>query len=445
MDIRYIDSELFGVDLERRLDNGMTLTARAGFNEVDHLMDNFSLRTPPATPMRNRQNLTYGRGAMFDLSADWSGDEYSLVGGIDGRYANHDSRISNPANANFFIQNFNDIRRDVTSAFGIVRRNGADSDWELGLRYTHVAANADPVSFGGMMGMMATQAGMLADAFNTSDRSRQFDSVDIVAKYVRPLGDTLSLGIDVGSKARAPSYQELYLWLPLQATGGLADGRSYVGNLDLDVERSNEITLGLEWATSRFGFSPQVFYRRVDDYIQGVPAASTAANALATMMTGSAALMFDNVDAEIYGFDAGWRYALTEVVAFSGSASYTRGRRTDVDDNLYRLPPPNAMLALDATLQGWAARAEVVAYARQDKVSAFNEEMETPGYAVVNAQVSWQPVPSWRVDFRATNLFDRGYQDHLAGINRVRDVDIPVGERLYGAGRSFTVGAVFSF
>ena len=42
----------------------------------------------------------------------------------------------------------------------------------------------------------------------------------------------------------------------------------------------------------------------------------------------------DNVDAEIYGLDLGWRYSLTGRVGVEGNASYTRGRRTDVADNL---------------------------------------------------------------------------------------------------------------
>jgi iron complex outermembrane receptor protein len=105
----------------------------------------------------------------------------------------------------------------------------------------------------------------------------------------------LAFNLDIGSKTRAPSYQELYLWLPLQATGGLADGRNYIGNLDLSPERSNEIVLGLDWSGDRFSISPQAYYRDVSDYIQGVPATVMPANMLATMMSGNGALGHDDV------------------------------------------------------------------------------------------------------------------------------------------------------
>jgi iron complex outermembrane receptor protein len=143
--------------------------------------------------------------------------------------------------------------------------------------------------------------------------------------------------------------------------------------------------------------------------------------------------------------DLGWRYTLSERLHLDGNASYSRGKRTDVSDNLYRLAPPNGTVALNWVDDAWMARGEVVAYDRQDKVSAYNGEQETPGYAIVNGLVTWNALPSLRVEFQASNLFDTGYQNHLTGVNRVNNVDIPVGERLWGAERTFSVGAVMTF
>jgi len=76
---------------------------------------------------------------------------------------------------------------------------------------------------------------------------------------------------------------------------------------------------------------------------------------------------------------------------------------------------------------------------------AFNGESETPGYGIANLQVTWNAMESLRFELHAHNLFDRGYQDHLAGTNRVSGVDIPPGERLYGRGRTITAGVNLSF
>ncbi len=445
MDIRYIDSELYGMNFIRELSPELSLHGKVGYNDVDHVMDNFSLRPAPESPMQFRQNRALGDGVVYALHADYTMGAFALMAGVDGRTESHDSLITNPNNAMFFVENFNDVQRDVVSAFAVIGQGTADSGWELGLRWIDVSTDAGEVSFGGLMDMMGMNAGQLAAAFNAADRNLSFGNLDAVFKYSHRLTPDLAFNVDIGSKTRAPSYQELYLWLPLQATGGLADGRNYIGNLGLSAERSNEIVLGLDWSGDRFSISPQAYYRDVSDYIQGVPATVMPANMLATMMSGNGALQFDNVEAEIYGLDLGWRYSLTERVGVEGNASYTRGRRTDVSDNLYRLPPLNASLALSFVEGGLSLRGEVIAYDRQDRVSTYNGELPTAGYGVVNAAASWQLNRTLRIDVEASNLFDNGYQDHLAGVNRVRNVDLAPGERLWGAERTFTVGAVVTF
>ena len=445
MDIRYIDSELYGMNFIRELTPLLSLHGKVGYNDVDHVMDNFALRPAPESPMQFRQNRALADGVVFALHADYTMREFTLMAGADGRTESHDSLITNPNNAMFFIDNFNDVQRDVVSAFAAIGQGTADSGWEFGLRWVDVSTAAGEVSFGGIMDMMGMNAGQLAASFNAADRELSFGNLDAVFKFSHRLTPDLAFNVDVGSKTRAPSYQELYLWLPLQATGGLADGRNYIGNLDLSSERSNEIVAGIDWSGDRFTISPQAYFRSVRDYIQGVPASLMPANMLATMMSGNGALQFDNVDAEIYGFDLGWHYAITGRLGIEGSASYTRGRRADVEDNLYRLPPLNGSVALSFVESSWSMRAELVAFDRQDDVSAYNDEQPTPGYSVVNAAFSWTASPAIRIDVDVRNLFDRGYQDHLAGVNRVRDVDIPPGERLWGAERTLRVGAVVRF
>src|SRR5690606_3973208 len=138
----------------------------------------------------------------------------------------------------------------------------------------------------------------------------------------------------------------LYLWLPLESTGGLADGRSYLGNLDLDSEVSHEINVGTNWHFGRAWFSPQLFYKDIDGFIQGVPSANTAANAVATMMSGAPALEFANTDARLHGIDLAWGRYLTHALVVDGVLSYVRGRRTDVRDDLYRVAPLNGRVAV---------------------------------------------------------------------------------------------------
>jgi iron complex outermembrane receptor protein len=396
-------------------------------------------------PMMYRQNLTHGSGAQFSVAGTMQIGSGELRVGIDGIAADHDSVISNPNMAMFRVDNFVDVERDVAGIYAEWTREYEASDMQLGLRYKQVNTNAGRVGAMGMPEPMATSVGQLADAFNAANRDLSWNSVDFVFKYRRALSNTTEWIVEAGSKTRAPSYQELYLWLPLQAAGGLADGRTYIGDLTLDDERSNEIVLGLAAAAGRVSFAPQVYYRKVDNYIQGSPADDMLANMVSTMMSGSPALQFSNVDAEIWGLDVAWKFDLADRWYLDGIASLTRGRRTDVSDNLYRLAPANGSIGLTYSAANWSIKPELVLYAGQDKVSAYNDEQSTPGYGLVNVGLNWQSSERLRLEARIDNLLDRQYQDHLTGINRAPGSDIPVGTRIYGAERTLSAGVMLNF
>ena len=444
MDIRFIETDLYGIQLKTIVNDLLSVEGKAAYNDARHLMDNFGLRQAPEM-MRYRQNLTNGKGLQFSLAGLFALDDSDLRVGIDGINAEHDSTITNPNSAMLRIDNFVAIKRDVLGVFGEWSRNGASSDLELGVRYKQVSANSGEVGAAGLMGDMGANVQALADAFNAADRDLEWTSADVVLKYSYRSGPNTEWRFELGSKTRAPSYQELYLWLPLQATGGLADGRTYVGNLELQEERSNEIVIGVSRGVGRFALSPQLFFRRIDDYIQGTPSSNMVANMVANMSSGNPALAWANVDAEIWGADLAWKFELTDRLFLDGIATAVRGRRTDVSDNLYRLAPFNGSVGLTFESANWSLKSEVVVYADQDDVSSYNDEQATPGYELVNLAFAWNPIASLRVEARIDNLLDETYQDHVTGRNRAMGSDIPVGERLYGAERTFTAGLIYTF
>jgi iron complex outermembrane receptor protein len=444
MDIRFVKTDFAGMQGAFTVSEGFSVTARTAWNDVEHLMDNFGLRQGPM-PMAQRQSLTTGSGGEASIAASVEGDEWTIGFGVDASVADHGATITNPNNAMFQVDNFVDVERDVVAAFVEWTLPREQDDLELGLSLKRVTADAGEVGASGMMGDMGTNVAALADAFNAADRSLDWTALDVVAKYRRSVSPGTEWRIEIGSKTRAPSYQELFLWLPLQATGGLADGRSYVGGLGLDEERSNEIMVGFGKDLGRVTLSPEVYYRRVDGYIQGVPSSNMIANMVSQMMSGRPALEFANVDAEIWGADLAWKLQLDETWYLDGIASYVRGKRRDIDDNLYRLAPPHASVGLTRATEATSATVEVVGYAKQDRVSSYNGEQETPGYGLVNLAAIWKPTDALRLEARLDNVLDQTYQDHVAGINRANGSDIPVGERLHGLERTLSVGVVLGF
>jgi len=184
-------------------------------------------------------------------------------------------------------------------------------------------------------------------------------------------------------------------------------------------------------------FSPRFFYRRINDYIQGVPATDATVLAVNTAMNGSRpVLQYANVDAKIYGFDALASWAFAEGWRLDADLSWTRGERRDIDDNLYRIAPPRLNLSLRRRWQAWEGRIGLQAYRRQDDVSATNNEQPTPGYAVWSAGLTWEPEKHLLVKLDIENLTDHLYYDHVGGYNRVANNIVPTGSRLPGAGRN---------
>ena len=446
MDISHIDSDMVGANLSKTFGE-VVVSGNLSYNHVDHGMDNFSQRPEPMAPMF-RQNKATAHNTAWSLQAKWplslslfgtGSSEGFLTVGADGNETVHDSTITNPNNSMFEVKNFSDVERDGYGLFTEWEGNLGAWQVETGVRYTRVSMDSDSVYATGMMGMMGMNADYLADKFNNGNLDKDYHNVDLVFNASRALSSSTTLNVGLGRKNRAPSYQERYLWLPLPSTGGLADGRSYIGNLRLDKETSNEITLGVDWESSRTWATPQVFYRYIDDYIQGVPASDMTANMVSMMMNGRPALMFDSIDAKMYGLDLGYGYALTDSLSLEGNLSYVRGKRDDSNDDLYRIAPLNNRLALLYKKNELKLKIESVLYAKQNKVSEFNEEEETSGYGIVNLSGSYQLTEQLSLSSGVENLFDNRYEDHLAGYNRNSDSDIAVGDRLAGSGRNVYV------
>ncbi len=443
MDIIDIDTDMANFNGMTQID-GATIRTRMGYRHVYHLMDNFSLRSNSnnmgyrATEATGQQ-LTWGASVEFPIGDD------TLTVGIDSADTIHDAVIRNPNMAMFRIQNFADAERDIYGFF--TEWKGARGDWalEAGVRYNHIEMNSDEVFANGMMGMMGTQANQLAYDFNNANRDQNFDNIDIVLKATRSLNTSTDFNIGLGRKNRAPSYQELYLWLPMQSTGGLADGRTYIGNLDLDSETNHEITLGLDWSEGDFYANGQIFFRKVDDFIQGTPSTNMTANMLSTMMSGQNPLQFNNIDAELYGLDGRYGMVLNDSWRLDGVLSYVRGKDKDGNDNLYRVAPLNNRLTLTWEQDKLSASLESVLYASQSKTASYNNEEKSAGYGMLNLYSQYQVSSDLRINAGIENLLDKDYVDHLTGYNRNADSDIPVGDRLPGRGRNLFVSAAISF
>jgi len=452
-DIDFIDTDLFKAEYEGRFGE-YEVGGQAFYQDVSHVMTNYKLRPapdfnngvdpgPPPFDGTDRRAI-HASGETFGAEANASRSlgNGELAVGAEYLRSEHDADVSDP-DSMFFATAFNDVERERFSAFGEWRGSLGD-DWHLvlGGRLGQVRGDAGRVT---PPGLPPAQA--LATAFNDADRDKSDTLADWALLLRRELGEAWSLRFGLSRKTRAPSYIERYAWLPIESTAGLADGNNHVGNLDLDPEVAHEVEIGLDWERDGAYFSPRVFYRDVDDYIQGTPASDGPAVMVSTVNGDSTPLRYGNVGAEFHGADAGFGYRFDANWRIDGSVSYVRAERTDVDDDIFRVAPLNGSLALTFSRERWRFRAETLWAADQDKVSEENGEPESEGYAVLNLLAEVDVNENLRVAAGIDNVFDTFYRDHLAGFNRVRDSDIggatapPATEdnRIPGTGRNFTL------
>lgn len=434
MDIAYIDSNLYQGKYRYGNDH-WALEASLHGNQVDHLMTNNHLRTPPASLMAYRDAFTTSDALGYKLMAEFYSARAVWRVGTDGQRAVHNADISNPNNASFFVVNFNDSEREVLGVFAETDFQFT-SAWELnaGLRYNQVSMDSDTVA--ASMAMMNPAILSLQQQFNTADRSTTDNNVDWLLRANWSPSSNWTYTAAIARKTRSAAYQEKYLWLPLQSSGGLADGKNYIGDIDLKPEVAHEVEIGFDWESETVLLTPRIFYRTIDDYIQGVPSTNATANMVSGMMGNPDPLQFANVEATIYGFDMEWGVAMNRQWSLYGIVNYIRGERDDLDDDLYRIAPPNTTLGMRYEGQRWQANLETVAYARQTHVSTTNDETETAGHAIVNFASQVNLVDSLTLAVGIDNLLDRHYSDHLNGINRATNEDIAINDKLPGLGRN---------
>jgi iron complex outermembrane receptor protein len=456
MDIASVETDLAGMTLSTDLNgtylngtdlSGTSINMAVAWADVTHSMDNFSLRAAPPMTMGYRSNLATADNLSWSLDTQLPLSFGELKIGTDGNLSSHDSTITNPTNAMFQLLNFAGTQRDILGLFAELNGDMGNWGYQAGIRQNRITLDSSTVSSSGMMAMMGDPANMLAMQFNQADRNLDYDTTDVVLKLNRSLDPQTALTIDLGIKNRAPSYQETFLWLPLPISAGLADGRSYVGNLSLKHETASEISIGLSKRAQRFSLYPQIFYRQIDNYIQGVPSMNMAANMVSNMMSGATALSYENTDAEIYGADANWDYSINSNWSADGIFSYVRGKRTDVADNLYRIAPANARLSLRYRPDQIPVQlmVESVIYGRQKYVASYNDETQSSGFGIINIGANWSLSESIELRSGVKNLFDRYYAPHLSGRNRTGDSDIALGAAIPGLGRAVYLSMAINF
>ncbi len=469
MDIRFVDTDVYHGDYKIDLPHGMKLSFDGFYQNANHIMTNWELRQAPSNKalFRTMKTDVNAGGYKVALTIPKVGAG-ELEIGVDGDLATHNARIRNPNNAKFFVDFFDDVNRNRYGAYAEWRGNIDDRlSLTAGVRYRYTFMDAGKVD--GTPAKLMPPARVLRDRFNDADRRQDQHDVDVGLNLHYHLTNQLDLALGLARKTHAPTFQQRYNWLPLEVSGGLADGRVYVGDIGLDSEKSYEAVAGFDLHLDQLGLvegvylEPRAFYRYVNDYIQGQPetdptvlmvANATLPNGCPNNPSGKTSacvLRWSNINAQLYGVDMQGGFAVGEHWRVDGLMTYTRGEKiSGKNDNLYRIAPLNGRVRLTYSIWDFAFSGEYVGALRQDKVAQFNNELKTSDWSILNLRVMYQPsyqyVGGLRLAFGIDNVFDNRYADHLNGVNRSQGVrGVAVGDRVPNPGRGYYATLSYQF
>ncbi len=437
LDIVFFDTDFVQGGFRGEIADDVHLTLRLGHVSISHLMDNQTTRNPVAPPPRARATFADADTSTAELALRFGEANSYVQLGADTELTDKFVTITNPFNDAFFLESQPNVQAERVGAFAQWRGTAGRAEFELGARVDSTRQSAGIPRVGAAVPMGPRG---LAANFGAADRDTRQTTLDTVLRTWLPLGE-ITPRLTLARKERVASLLERFGWLPTEASFGLADGNIYVGNLELDPETAWIAELGFDLETDAFSLRPTAFYRRVDDFIQGVPFDDTIGvidspvEMIASMNGDPTPLRFGNVDAELFGVDLDFSLTPVQRIEVNGTASFVRGKRRDADDNLYRIPPANLRVSAAYQGDGFSFGAELFAAADQNDVSSFNGEEPAQSYAIVGLFARYGLGEGVAIEAGVENLFDEFYQPHLAGRSRFGASDVPLFDRLPGPGR----------
>ena len=403
-----------------------------------------------------------GRNLGLSMKADilFSQKDLITVGSEFQRYRLDDwwtHSGTGPMSPNTF-QNINHGERDRFDIYAEWLKSWSSNlNSSIGIRYGHVRSNSGNVhgyNNNNITGSTTHNQLKNSTAFNSLDRSKNDHNIDLsfLGEYIANKYQSYEMGYAM--KTRSPNLYERYTWSTWMMAANMnntyGDGNGYVGNVSLKPETAHTLSLSSNWhdeLKNYWSFKITPYFTYIDDYIDAV-ACNEVGKSCMSRSDGFSTLSLDNQNARIYGLDISGNKSLKNFkgygnIVLKGSFSYTRGKNTDANDNLYRIMPANIQLALEQKYNQWTNRLEGNLVNKKSNLSQIRNENKSSGYGLVNL-FSTYDYKTTQLSFGITNLFDKYYINPLGGnyvgqgATMMTGISNNIG--VPGMGRSFNAG-----
>ena len=372
-------------------------------NYVDHVMDNYTLRTFTPTmmmpePMVNAPDrLTRGGRLAIGLHV---AEAAKLTLGLDTQANDHTIRKT-AREWTLPVENMirmEDGRFKNSAVFAEVEHPFTGKDRLVaGLRADRWHAE-DPRA--------AVAISIVANSPNpTLNHTRDETLTSGFLRYERGAFADSTLYAGVGRTERFPDYWEA---ISKESLGT-------VSAFDTKAERTTQLDLGWMKQTGTVQTSVSLFYGKVQDFIL------IQSNVIKPAGLGTrAATVSRNVDATTWGGEVGVGTKVAGFLKVDASLAYTHGQNDTDGRALAQIPPLEARLGLGYEAESWSTGLLVRGVERQDRFAVNQGNIvgqdigATAGFAIVSLNAGWKPAKGWLITGGVDNLFNRAYAEHIS-------------------------------
>lgn len=392
--------ENIGLRFHHETEGGVltALEGQAFYNYIDHVMDNFSLRTfaptgmMPTKMVSNPDRETFGARLLGHFEADTA---WTFVLGAEYQENQHTVRRGNPEIRPVEeLARMRDARFRTPSLFGEATFHLTDDSRLIGGLRSDFWSAEDPRA--------AISVGMMGSQPNpTANTTRRDTLPSAFLRYERSFQEGLHTYIGLGHAQRFPDFWELIN----------KESPTSLSAFETKAERLTQLDLGFTQTHGATSYGLSLFANQIDNFIliengflKGMRRATVARSVDARMLGGEATVL--------HRFGEHWRA--------EAALSHVRGRnRTDARP-LGQQPPLEGRIALSYHEETWTAGALLRTVARQNRVAVGQGNIvgqdlgATPGFSTLALHADWVPLPDLRLQIGVDNVFDRTYAEHLS-------------------------------
>lgn len=400
MDAPKTDTDIMRLELGSPVANG-NWNLLAWQADVDHIMDNFSLRESMMKMLTDSETETRGLRLTLDQSPDARTD-WAI--GADVETNNWHAERFGGANLDMLTSVlWPDVDRDRFGLFA-ERFYRVTPALKLGggVRYDRVemsAGAADQVFGSGMMAMSAADA--YEAIYGTTNTDASDDNFSGFVSSDWRFSPIQSLVVTASHSVRSPGVTERYI----ASWNNMDPARRWVGNPSLDPETHRKVEVAMPGQSNGWHWRPAVWVDQVDDFV------------LRTRNVDQVSV-YRNIDARLMGVEAqlGWSNGTWST---NSSLASVRGENRDKNKPLPQIPPVQFIQTLGWQHMGHGIELEWVLARRQDRVDleSGQDPGTSPGYGVLNLSGSHPLADYLSISWAVDNLFDNTWGPHVSRAN----------------------------